>query len=118
MYSERWSARWASVPAMLESMRQSVSRGEEDTLGQRLRDCYLLVLDDLGVGGNSDWVLKTIYTLIDVRYSGFRPTIVTTNLSLNDIANRLDTRLASRLAGGLVVELDVPDRRLRKGELS
>jgi DNA replication protein DnaC len=114
VHSTRWTAKWISVPAMLEAMRQAVASGMEDTLAQRLRDVYLLVLDDLGATRSSAWVCEVLYALLDHRYSNLKPTFVTTNLSVGDIANRIDARIASRLAEGLVLELALPDRRLRR----
>ena len=51
------------------------------------------------------------YLLLSERYNEMRPTIITTNLSLNQIADRIDARVASRLVDGLVIKLDLPDYR-------
>jgi len=112
IYSRTWTARWISVPGMLEQLRQAIGRGAENTLVERLRDSYLLCLDDLGVERGTPWAVETIYGLIDARYSHMRPTVVTSNLTPTSIATRLDSRIASRLSEGLVIELNLPDFRV------
>jgi DNA replication protein DnaC len=59
----------------------------------------LLALDDLGSENPTHWARDRLYTLINGRYLGQRPTIVTTNLSLEALAERLGDRTVSRLWG-------------------
>ena len=61
-------------------------------------DAEVLLIDDLG----SEPVLKNItkeylYNLINVRQNNNRPTIISTNLSLDNILDRYDERIFSRL---------------------
>jgi DNA replication protein DnaC len=45
----------------------------------------------------------------------FKPTIITSNLSLDDIASHIHRRTASRIAGmSQIIKLQGPDWRLRK----
>ena len=57
-----------------------------------------LVLDDLGAGSLSDCERRYTLELIDTRLNKLRPTIVTSNWNLQEIAERMDDRIASRLA--------------------
>lgn len=50
----------------------------------------LLVIDDLGVERDSQYALEQVYNVIDRRYQSGKPLIVTTNLSLQEIANCRD----------------------------
>lgn len=59
----------------------------------------LLVLDDLGAEKVSDYVKQTLYLLINKRYGDCRDTIITSNLSLEEIGQSYGDRLASRIAG-------------------
>lgn len=83
-----------------------------------LVECFgnvdLLVLDDLGAEKATEWAIATLYLIIDRRYREMKPTIVTTNLSVDDIATYLSPRIASRLAGGKVIEIKMPDWRRRR----
>lgn len=102
---------WVSVSGLLHRLRQIVATGSDEDLMGKLIAARLLVLDDLGAQKSTDWTVDRLYLLIATRYDALRPTIITTNLSLNDIRDRLDARIASRLADGLVVHLDLPDWR-------
>lgn len=68
---------------------------------ERLARLKVLVLDDLGVEKASEYNLGTLYDIIDARWMGRRRgLVVTSNLSPEDLAAKLDDdRLASRLFG-------------------
>uniref|UniRef100_A0A6M3JNT3 Putative IstB domain protein ATP-binding protein n=1 Tax=viral metagenome TaxID=1070528 RepID=A0A6M3JNT3_9ZZZZ len=80
-------------------------------VAQRPFDAKLLVLDDLGSSYLGDMHRSQVIRLLADRWDNALPTLVTTNMSLNQIAGRLDGRVASRLAGGIV--LAFPERDLR-----
>ncbi len=60
-------------------------------------DCDLLVIDDLGGEFVSPYIQSLLYNIINTRDLGGKPTIINTNLSMADIANRYTPRVASRL---------------------
>ena len=73
----------------------------------------LLVLDDLGAEKVSDYVVQSLYFLINKRYGDCMDTIITSNLSLGEIGQIYGDRLASRIAGmGKELVLQGKDRRL------
>ena len=79
----------------------------------------LLVLDELRVDEINAWSRGKLFDLISRRYDADRPLLVTTNLSLNDLAylpdgsSGLDEATLSRLIGlTQVVDLSGPDYRL------
>lgn len=49
-----------------------------------LDDYALLILDDLGVERNTEFVLEQMFQIIDGRYRCCKPLIVTTNLRLEE----------------------------------
>ncbi|MGW1675975.1 ATP-binding protein [Saccharopolyspora sp. NPDC002376] len=57
----------------------------------------LLVVDDLGAAKNSEWTEEINYRLINHRYDRMLPTIITSNLGLEELRGRLGDRVASRL---------------------
>ena len=98
-------------------------------LYQALRDCFrrdesesvvlsayvkpgLLILDDLGTGSLSDFERRYTLELLDRRLNSCRPTVVTTNWTIERISGDMDDRIASRLAGFLRLELVGEDRRI------
>lgn len=58
----------------------------------------LLVLDDLGANKATEYVEERLFRIVDYRYRQLMPTVVTTNVGLG----ALDERLASRLSDAAV----------------
>lgn len=73
----------------------------------------LLLLDDLGAGLSSNWSEDNLYRLIDYRWSHKLPSIVTTNMTGEQITTKLDERVVSRLRDSVQVAFSGPDRRMR-----
>ncbi|MCD8345689.1 MAG: ATP-binding protein [Oscillospiraceae bacterium] len=73
-------------------------RAEGDTL-ELLLNAELLILDDLGCEFKSSFNSATIYNLINSRCNMGKPTIVSSNLSINELSERYDDRIISRLIG-------------------
>lgn len=93
--------RFLPVPELMlqfkQSYRQDAKLSEADIL-----DLYsymdLLVIDDLGAERVSDWSIQMLYLLIDRRSRDLKPTMISSNLKLPEIATKLDDRIASRIA--------------------
>lgn len=60
---------------------------EKDDYIKSLRTCDLLVLDDFGMERRTDYAREQIFGIIDGRYLARKPTIITTNLSLQELKN-------------------------------
>lgn len=72
----------------------------------------MLLLDDLGVEKVTPFVLQDLYMILAEREEWDRPTLMTTNLTLDQVAAQFDDRIASRLAGGHVIYFGGEDRRV------
>lgn len=105
------------VPELALCLRRAAKRHEDEDLIEHLSNADALVLDDLGVERVTDFVAESLYLLIDRRWrDDRRGLIVTSNLSLDQLASRIGDRLASRIAGLCrVIKLDGSDRRLSRG---
>jgi len=62
------------------------------------RRAAVLVLDDIGSAYLTDWGRSEVAGLIEVRHGGGLATILTSNLTLDQIASTIDARTASRIA--------------------
>ncbi|MEV4708872.1 ATP-binding protein [Actinoplanes sp. NPDC049316] len=79
---------------------------------RQYRQASLLLLDDIGVAKLSEWTEEITYRVLDGRYLDMKPTIITTNLTPDELRDTLGDRIASRLAQTCtIVVLDGPDRR-------
>lgn len=84
------------VPDLLDHLRSAYQPGAElryDDLFERVRSAPVLVLDDLGTQAPTPWAQEKLFQLMNHRFNSRLPTIVTTNLALEQIDERLRTRL-------------------------
>jgi chromosomal replication initiation ATPase DnaA len=72
----------------------------------------LWCLDDFGTRSVSDAAFDVCFELINHRIG--KPTIITTNLSLQQIAELYDDRIADRLRAGTIIELTGKSQRAGK----
>ncbi|MDP8924817.1 MAG: ATP-binding protein, partial [Chloroflexota bacterium] len=80
------------VPDLLDHLRGSYAPTSEvtyDELFDTVRDTPLLVLDDLGTQSGTPWAQEKLFQLLNHRYVGRLPTVVTTNLRPEEIDERL-----------------------------
>ncbi len=114
--------RFVRTVDLLKAIRNSFNDNSGDS-EKYLLDYYgakvpFLVLDDLGAEKVSDFVLQTLYDLLDRRYGECLETLITSNLSLEELAGHYlghGDRLASRIAGmGPTLVLRGKDRRWQR----
>lgn len=77
----------------------------------------VLILDDMGVElSSSDWQFLLLYAIINERYHNEDPTIMTSNLSIGQLAKKIkDPRIVSRLkASYKMINIMEEDRRVMK----
>ena len=61
--------------------------------------CDLLIMDDLGTELPGQFVTAALYGLVNDRLLDNKPTIISTNLSVDDLSRRYSPQIASRLRG-------------------
>ena len=74
---------------------------EEDAEGDvdRVLSCDLLILDDLGTEMTTAFVQSALYEIVNTRLMEKRATIISTNLSPDQLAQRYSPQVASRIEG-------------------
>ena len=72
---------------------------EPNELIERYFECDLLIIDDLGTEMINQFSISTLYNLLNDRLSRKKPTIVSTNLSKDDIQKKYTDRITSRMLG-------------------
>jgi len=107
---------FTTVPGLLLEIRSSFkdhAECSEESIIDHYSAAKPLVMDDLGVEKASEFAMQTLYLIIDHRYANLNPPIITSNLSLGEIANKVGDRIASRIAEMCkIIELKGKDRRL------
>ena len=97
--------------------REEAGEAKDET--RRYLGCDLLILDDLGSELTTPFVQSALYTLINSRLSSDRRTVISSNLSMDQVRQRYTPQIASRLEGEYRVLPFYGDdiRLLRKGQL-
>lgn len=97
-----------NVPELLDECRP----GRDPQALMRAQVFPVLLLDDLAVGKVTEWTEETLYRILNRRYEGALPTVVTSNLTPPQLQEVIGGRVMSRLTGMThQVVLDGPDRR-------
>lgn len=78
--------------------------------------CDILIIDDLGSELNNSFTNTQLYLVLNERMIRRLATIISTNLSLNDIRSIYGERIFSRISGGFtLLRMFGDDIRLKKG---
>lgn len=110
------SAMFVTVPDLLDHLRATfnpTSSVSYDRLFNDIRNAPMLVLDDLGVENASSWAREKLFQIIDYRYRARLATVITMSRTLDEI----DERLASRMGDssrGVVFAITAPSFRGKK----
>jgi DNA replication protein DnaC len=114
-FEDGFSVVFSRVDDLLDELRQGYEDGTYHKRLERIRQCSLLVLDDLGAEHAKDWAGEKIDRIVDWRYVSRMPLVVTTNAKSEELAPRVASRLADRSCS-LVVQIDAEDYRRGKDE--
>ena len=113
------------TPCMMTNFTRIINRLQESFAGRQkyidnLSRFDLLVIDDMAAERNTEYVWEQVMTIIDARYRSGLPVVVTTNLTIGELADPADIRrqrVYSRLKEMCVpIEVTGADRRTRKME--
>jgi DNA replication protein DnaC len=108
---------FTTAPELLLRLRESFRESAmetEDMIIRAYTNSQLLVLDDLGSEKTSEYTITSLYIILDRRDREMMSTIVTTNLSLREIEEKLGARIASRLSAWRNIKINMPDYRKRR----
>ena len=94
--------RFVDAPALFASLRATYNRqGEsEDAIINLYARCGLLILDDLGAEQVKDttWLEDRLYQIVGHRHANMLPTVITSNVGLDELAGRIGERNGWRIA--------------------
>lgn len=82
---------------------------------EEIYNCDLLVLDDLGTELTNSFVISQLFTCLNERHLRRKSTIISTNLAMEDLRDRYDDRIFSRIISNYdVCKLSGQDVRIYK----
>ena len=112
------SVLFVPVPLLLYKLRCSYDKGSEEReqdIIKRYTEVDWLFLDDFGADRPGEWARNSLYLIIDELYRNERKLSISSNISLNQIAELYDDRMASRIMEMChVIKFTGEDKRKRK----
>jgi len=106
--SQGYPVFYITSPDLLDHLRSAFSPGSEmpyDELFNQVRNTPLLVLDDLGVQTSTSWAKEKLDQLLTYRFNSELPTVIVTITPIEQLDERLQTRLTDpKLCQAYVLE--------------
>lgn len=73
--------------------------GQHESVSRKYMDCDLLIIDDLGTEFVNSFTVSCLYNLLNTRQNRGLSTIISTNLSAEELAGKYEGRIYSRIIG-------------------
>lgn len=97
---------YQTAPVLLENIidyKLSSKKENSENINKSVLDVDLLIIDDLGTESLNSMKLSELFNIINSRILNLNnkitKTIISTNLNINEIFNRYEERIGSRIAG-------------------
>ena len=96
-----YSVVYESAGHLFQTMERARFEASEENrhAAAKYNDCDLLIVDDLGTELPGQFVTAALYALVNDRLLEGKPTIISTNLTEEDLVRRYSPQIASRLRG-------------------
>lgn len=102
-----YSVLYQTAPVLLETLIDNkfnkYKNSEQDTFYKNILEVDLLIIDDLGTEYLNSMKLSELFTILNARLlnlnSKCTKTIISTNLSIDNIFKNYEERIGSRIAG-------------------
>jgi DNA replication protein DnaC len=82
---------------LMDKLRYYRDDEEIDLLVEKIKNVPVLMLDDVGAGTVSDYMKEQTYLIVNHRYNNGLSTIYTTNFTKQQLLERLNSRILSRM---------------------
>ncbi len=95
--SHGFPAFYITAPDLLDHLRAAFSPGSEipyDEFFDQVRNAPLLILDDFGAQTSTPWAREKLDQLLTYRFNGKLPTVIVSIVPLEQLEERIQTRLA------------------------
>jgi len=105
------------MPSYVKAIKSSYDNGGTEQIQRSASEPAILVMDDVGAEyvKTQDWYQGLLYDILNARWLNRKATIITTNLPLDKLGQRIGTRALSRLLSltGKPIEMAGEDYRMR-----
>lgn len=102
---------FSSVISAMRRVKSTYSKDSQEHESEAVRAFTspdLLILDEVGVQFGSDAEKMILFEIVNIRYQDMKPTILISNLSLDDLKEYIGERVVDRMyeGGGAVIPFD------------
>lgn len=87
---------FATMIDLLEKLKETFDKGSEAEIIRIYKTADLLIIDDIGKEQPTEWALAKMYQIINARYEDYKPIIITTNYTPEELADRMTPRGGDR----------------------
>ncbi len=89
---------YGPISRIIGSIEKEHFSNDERTILNNVINCDLLILDDLGTEFTTQFVVSTIFDIVNSRVLNKKPTIINTNLSFEELKQKYSDRVVSRIS--------------------
>jgi len=117
LMDKEYSVLYFSAPEFFNILAKSALKNDADAqnMTEFISNCELLIVDDLGTEFNNSFVTSQFFTCINERLLSKKSTIISTNLSLDTLADAYTERTFSRITSNYtLIRLIGDDIRIQK----
>lgn len=114
IYGQKTQVQVLNSAELMDNIRRGYDKPFDETFEELMKYRGLIILDDVGSEKLTEWVAERFYLLVNRKYNQMVPIIMTSNFSIQQLAERIGERVASRIVEMChIVELTGEDRRLK-----
>ncbi len=104
-----------NILADFEADRFRNNYGKEEERSDKYLDCTLLIIDDLGTEFVNQFTISALYNLLNTRQNKGLATIISTNLTPDELARKYEDRIYSRIIGAAkILPFEGKDHRVSR----
>ena len=114
---EGYDVIYDSTQNILSDFEDDKFRGgwNSENRSDKYLECTLLIIDDLGTEFSNQFTVSALYNLLNARQNKGLATIISTNLTPEELARKYEDRIYSRIIGGAkILPFEGKDRRVVK----
>ena len=114
---EGYDVIYDSTQNILSDFEDDKFRGgwNSENRSDKYLECTLLIIDDLGTEFSNQFTVSALYNLLNARQNKGLATIISTNLTPEELARKYEDRIYSRIIGGAkILPFEGKDKRVSK----
>jgi hypothetical protein len=89
---------FCNMTFLLNKLKQSYGNDSaKEDIAEKSIAAEILLLDDLGIDKATEWMIATLYFIINQRYEEMKTTIISSNFNLQELEGKVGERITSRI---------------------